>query len=286
MTAAIVSGALVLTSVLAVSRTAAGRHRRHMSLRRDEPGRQSRRVPRWFAARYEGTALAIVVDRVWSLWLAGFPVTLLLGFWIAGAGCAALTAGAWSLGPVMAPGHLRRRAATRREEAVPEVLDAIARALRSGASLLQALGEAAGEKGPLQNELRQVVAEAERGAGTSAALDAWGERQPSGSIRLAAAALCLGAETGGANARAVDGVAATVRQRLAVAGEARALTAQPRVSAQVIGLAPVGFCALSAATDPELARVLFTTPLGWAILAVGLALDLIGMRWMIRMATS
>ena len=282
MIAAALAGGLVLTSALALLRAAAFRHRRHESLRTPEPAGPA--APQWFVRRIRRAEVRSEPIRVWRLWLAGFAVATAVGIWIGGTGCAALAATAWASVPLVVPPHLARRAAARREEAVPLVLDAIARSLRSGASLLQALGEAADEEGPLQVELRRVVAEAERGAGVVTALNSWAERQPSGSIRLAAAALSLGAETGGANARAVDGVASTVRQRLAVAGEARALTAQPRVSAQVIGLAPIAFGAFSAATDPELAHMLFTTPLGWAMLAAGLTLDLLGMAWMIRMA--
>lgn len=282
MIASVVSGGLVLASALAVIRAATSRHRRHEALRPvplDDPA-----VPTWFLGRAESAALPVEPHRLWVLWVAGFPAGALAGHWVGGTGFAALLAVTWAAAPAVLPPHMARRAAAKREEAVPSMLDAIARALRSGASLLQAVGEAAAEDGPLQRELQRVAAEAERGSGVAAAFDSWAERQPSGSVRLAAAALSLGAETGGANARAVDGVASTVRQRLAVAGEARALTAQPRVSAQVIGLAPVAFAAFSAATDPDLARLLFTTPLGWAMLVTGLSLDLLGMGWMMRMA--
>ena len=285
MIGAALSGGLVLATALVSMRAIDSRHRRHLDLSApsssDVPS-----VPTWFANQIAPAGLAQDPSRVWLGWLGGIPVVSAVGLWIGGTGCAVLLVGVWLILPFALPGQLARRAATKREEAVPQVLDAIARALRSGASLLQALAEASAENGPLRDELRRVVAEAERGGGVAASLDSWAQRQPSGSIRLAAAALSLGAETGGANARAVDGVAATVRQRLAVAGETKALTAQPRVSAQVIGLAPLAFGAFSAATDPELARMLFTTPVGWGMLSAGLALDLAGMRWMVRMARS
>ena len=282
MIASLLCGGMVLVSALALMRAAAYRHRRYEQLKSREEAPRS--VPAWFAERVNRSEIELEAQRCWVLWVGGLPLAALVGLWIGGTGCAGLTIATWAAVPVALPAQLARRAAARREEAIPQVLDAIARALRSGASLVQALGEAAEEEGPLQNELRRVVAEAERGAGVAAALNAWADRQPSGSIRLAAAALSLGAETGGANARAVDGVASTVRQRLAVAGEAKALSAQPRVSAQVIGFAPIAFGAFSAATDPDLARLLFTTPLGWSMLCTGLALDLVGMRWMVRMA--
>ena len=283
MTAAVVSAGLVLVSALALFRALDERHRRHGELRRTAAAPAAYRVPSWFEGRVSAAGVDVPPGRMWQLWLTGFVPVLMAGAWMGGPGLAVLVVLAWALAPVAAAGHFARRAALRREETVPAVLDSIARALRSGASLFQALGEAADERGPLQPELRLVVSEAERGAGVSAALNAWADRQPSGGIRLAAAALCLGAEMGGANARTVEGVASTVRQHLAVASESKALTSQARVSAQVIALAPVAFCAVAAATDPEVARMLFTTPIGWAMLAAGLALDAVGMQWMSRM---
>src|SRR5205823_14752762 len=96
-----------------------------------------------------------------------------------------------------------------------------------------------------------------------------GLRYPRPGTRLAVAALCLGAETGGAQARAVDGVAATLRERLAVAGEVRALTSQTRASMLVIAAAPVAFCVFASTTDPRTSTFLFRTPVGLACLAAG-----------------
>ena len=116
------------------------------------------------------------------------------------------------------------------------------------------------------------------------ALEGLGERQPLPGVRLAVAALCLGVETGGAQARAVDGVASTLRDRLAVTAEVRALSAQARLSALIIGVAPVGFGAFAAATDPRTARFVFHTVPGLLLLATGLALDALGWLWMRRLS--
>jgi tight adherence protein B len=177
-----------------------------------------------------------------------------------------------------------RRRAERYEAAVPEVLENLARALRSGAGLRPALAEAAAD-GPVppRADLAAVVAAADRGAALVPALEEWAHRRPSPSVRLAVAALCLGVETGGAQARALDGVAATLRQRLAAAAEARALATQARASALVIALAPVAFCALATGTDPRVGAFLFRTPAGLAALAAGLGLDAVGAWWMARL---
>jgi tight adherence protein B len=103
-------------------------------------------------------------------------------------------------------------------------------------------------------------------------------------VRLAVAALLLGAEAGGAHARALDGVAASVRARLGVVREVRALSSQARLSALVIGGAPLAFAVLAAGADGEGARFLLRTPLGLGCLSGGLLLDAVGALWMHRLA--
>jgi tight adherence protein B len=217
--------------------------------------------------------------------------------WV-GAGCLAVLAGAAIGGPVLAAGGAaaavvapplllrssRGRAATRAETALPAVLEDVARGLRSGASLRQAVSEAAASApGTLGDELAAVAAATGRGVPLVHALEEWAARSPRTGVRLAVAALCLGAETGGAQARAIDGVAATLRERLAVAAEVRALSSQTRASMLVIAVSPLAFCAFASATDPRTSAFLFRTPLGVGCLAAGLGLDVAGALWMRRL---
>jgi tight adherence protein B len=95
--------------------------------------------------------------------------------------------------------------------------------------------------------------------------------------------MALGVDTGGAQARAVDGVAATLRDRLALDAEVRALSSQARASAVVIGVAPVVFGAVTAATDARTAAFLFRSPVGLLCLAMGLGLDALSWFWMRRL---
>lgn len=172
------------------------------------------------------------------------------------------------------------------DEQLPDALDAIARSLRSGASLPQAIGETArASRGEVGRDLTEVSAAVDRGEPLAAALHAWGEMRATAGVRLASAAIALGAESGGAAARAIDGVANTLRTNLAIAGEVRALSAQARLSALVIVLAPVGFTLFTATTDAGTLELLLTTPLGIACLAVGGGLDLVGWLWMRRLTS-
>ena len=105
-------------------------------------------------------------------------------------------------------------------------------------------------------------------------------------MRLAVAALALSADAGGVSARAVDGVAMTLRQRQTVRAEARALATQARLSAVVMALAPIAFGLVAMAADSRSMRFLFGTPAGLGIFGLGLLLDLCGFAWMSRLTRS
>lgn len=240
--------------------------------------------PGWLPARLADAGLAVTPGRAWSAWIAGAVV---LTGWAAIAGGAAtvvLAAVAVCAGPCLGWRLVRHRGAAGVEAALPAAVEAVAAGLRSGASLRQAVAEAAvATPGLLGSDLAQVAAATERGAGLVAALEGWADRRRLPGVRLAVAALCLCAETGGAAAQAVDAVAATLRQRLAAQAEARALATQARLSAAVIAVAPVAFCALSAAADPRASAFLLRTRMGLVLLTAGLALDAAGALWMARL---
>jgi tight adherence protein B len=244
--------------------------------------------PARVAAALADADLPVPPAGAWTGWLAALAGGALVALAAGGPGLAGVALVALGAGPALVVRTRRGTADARIEQALPAALEGVARSLRSGASLRQAVEEAgrstAGGGRALAAELSRAAAEAAQGASLVAALEAVAVRRPLPGVRLGVAALCLGAETGGAQARAVDGVAATVRERLAVAAELRALSSQARISALVIGLAPVGFGAFAAATDPRTAEFMFHTPAGLALLVGGLILDTLGWLWMQRLA--
>ena len=290
MSAALVSAGLVVATAVAV-RTAwrtSGRSRARSRLGNPAlvGGPGWRLVPpAWVEARLDRADLAADAGVWWTAavgsFVAGVPLAALVG----GPGLAVVAGLALGGGPLLGLSVIGDRRDRRLEGRLPEALEGVARGLRSGASLRLALGEAAGAvTGALAGDLRAVVAAAEGGAPLARALDGWVDRRPLPGVRLAVATLGLGAETGGAQARALDGVAETLRGRLAVAAEVRALSSQARLSGLVIALAPVVFCGLATATDARTAQFLFRTPLGLGCLVLGLGLDACAAVWMVRLA--
>jgi len=252
--------------------------------------------PSWLEPALADAAVDLAASTVWIDWIAGVMAATLLAGVVSGPAAAALVLLAAAGLPLLALRARRGRADSRIERDLPLALESIARSLRSGASVRQAVGEAASSSSNggagggrrlgrprLQAELAIVADQAGHGSGLVEALEGLAARRPSPGVRLAVAALCLGVDTGGAQARAVDGVAATMRERLAVEAEVKALSSQARMSALVIGVAPLGFGAFAAATDPRTSDFLLHTPVGLALVCVGLLLDGAGWLWMQRL---
>ena len=241
--------------------------------------------PPWLEARLDAAAIDVDAGLVWTGWLGGGAAAVLASAAVAGVGLAIVAILLVVVGPVVVLASMSGRRDRAVEASLPEALEAVARSLRSGASLHLAVGEAAESvPGVLGQDLAHVAVEAACGTPLARALVEWERRRPLSGVRLTVAALGLGAETGGAQGRAVDGVAETIRNRLAVAGEVRALSSQARYSGLVIALAPLGFSALASMTDERTAEFLFRTPVGLACLVGGIGLDAAAALWMHRLA--
>lgn len=243
------------------------------------------RPPRWVRTRLDDAALPVPHEIAWTAGCCATALAVVIAAALGGPPAALVVAGASATAAATAVAARRGAAGRLVERALPDALDGVARALRGGATTRQALSEVAvTTPGRLGHELQRAVAQVRAGSGLEAALLALQARRPEPSVRLAVAALLLGAEAGGAHARALEGVAASVRARCGVVAEVRALGSQARLSALVIAAAPLGFTGLAVGTDRTSATFLLRTPLGLTCLALGLALDAAGAWWMHRLA--
>lgn len=289
------SAAALIVALLVVGLGAAGRWAAHRSsacsvqqrLAPPAPiasgGRRRAVAPTAVARALEQAGIDAPAGLLWRRWKAAVGTGSLLAFLFAGPAAAGVVVLLAAGGPAVAVRALRGRGDRRIEASLPGVLDEVARALRAGSSLLQALRAASSKvDGRIAADVGTVVAAVERGGGLADELDQWAARHPVPGVRLAVTALALGAETGGPQARAVDAVAATLRDREAVCHEAHALASQARASAAVMGVTPILFAVIATALDPRVAHVLLATPLGLTCLVTGLALDAVAGLWMAR----
>ena len=201
-----------------------------------------------------------------------------------------LTPGLGALGGIAvavgAPLALRLGAGRRTSSlvaALPELVDQVAADLRGGGTVSGALDRVADGTGRLASDVAAVRSRTRLGLDLTEALSRWSADRPYPGFAEVAGALAVAATTGGRAATALSGLAASLRDRLACIADARALSAQARASAVVVGVAPIGYLVFSAIVDPGSVTVLVGTTVGRACLVVGLALDAVAALWMRRL---
>lgn len=87
-------------------------------------------------------------------------------------------------------------------------------------------------------------------------------------------------EVGGNLAEVLTTVAETMRQRNRLHGEIRALTAEGRISAIVVGCLPFALAGFLYLTNPTYLQPLFTETFGRIAIGVGLLLMTAGIVWL------
>lgn len=177
----------------------------------------------------------------------------------------------------------RHRRGRRTEAALPDALERVSAELRGGGTVADAVATVAESDGPLGDDLARVRSRTDLGSALPESLEAWTAESDLHGVRAAAGALAVASTLGGRAADAVEGLAASLRERLAVTAEARSLGTQARLSALVVGGAPLGYLLVSALVDPQSVLVLTGTAVGRMCLVGGLVLEGLAALWMRRL---
>ena len=227
----------------------------------------------------DDAALGSTPEHAVEVWLLATAIAAVVGVGLAPATGVLAALGGLVGGPVaLRLGRHRRERLV--AAAVPDALEQIGSELRAGGTVASALAGIANGDGALAWDVARVETRVRLGAALPAALRSWARERRAVGVEVAAGALALSATVGGPAADALDGLASSLRDRLSVLAEARALSAQARYSAWVIGLAPVGYLVSTAVVDPRSVGVLFGTGSGRVCAVLGLGLELLGAMWM------
>jgi tight adherence protein B len=163
---------------------------------------------------------------------------------------------------------------------VAEWCDHLARRLRSGVTLRDALLTTIPDDEPTKRLTEPIRRRLDRGEPVEAAVGA--VEAPGSHLHLALTIIATAARVGGSSAPAIDRTATTLRGRAADHDERQAQAAQARISAHVLTAVPLLMLTLLVTTDSD-TREAVTTTVGMICLAVGLSLNLVGSAWMRRM---
>jgi tight adherence protein B len=165
-------------------------------------------------------------------------------------------------------------------EQLPDVMELMARAVRAGESLDQAIA-LAGNSGlrPVAAEFRYCASQMKMGLSLESAIRGMVARAPLAETRILAMTLIVQRRRGGSLPTTLERLARVFRDRSNFFRQFQAATALGRGSAALIALIAVGLDAFVIFGNSEYAQSLLTTNTGRIMLALALVLQIIGITW-------
>ncbi len=244
--------------------------------------RYRERFDRTVGAELRAAFLFTSVARLFVVNLVAVVVGVIAIIWSTGQVLPAVAfALAVSVVPRVSLRWLRRRRLLAFREQMPELLSLLAVSLKAGASLNSALADLADQMpSPARQEITMVLREQRMGRPLDSALASLESRMPVEETMLLVSALRLGMRAGGSMASTLQTLSSATRRRLLLEAKVRALTAQGRMQAWVMGLLPFAVLAALLVMQPELTDLYFHTAPGIVLLAVVCFLQVVG-AWVI-----
>jgi tight adherence protein B len=240
---------------------------------------------RGYLARAEGAleraSLPLRAGEALFFYVAVVIIATILGLALGGLFMALLLGGFAAMVPMATVSFLANRRRKKFLGQLPDTLQLLSGTLRAGYSLMQGVEAVSQEvEDPMGHELRRVVTESRLGRPLEESLDGVADRMDSPDFSWAVMAIRIQREVGGNLSELLLTVADTMTQRERLRRDVRALTAEGRMSAIVLGLLPLGLGAAMFMINPEYTNKLITDTLGNILLGVSIVSMIIGFIWM------
>ncbi|MCY9873305.1 type II secretion system F family protein [Vibrio barjaei] len=172
------------------------------------------------------------------------------------------------------------RRLTKFEEQLPEALDIIRRMLQAGQPLTQAFREVGEElPAPAGEEFTNTFNLLNFGYDTKVAILNMADRVPTVSMLAFSSAVLLQKDTGGNLSENLHKVSEVLRARFKLARKIKTLSAESRLSAWILVLAPFVLFGGLSFVNPEYVEPLYTDPRGLKIIGFGMVSLVIGAFW-------
>ena len=166
------------------------------------------------------------------------------------------------------------------EEAFPEALDLISRALKAGHAFATGLKMVADEMAePVGPEFRKTFDEQNFGLPLKDALENLTFRVPLLDMRFFATAVLIQRETGGNLSEILENLAHVVRERFKILRQVRVYTAHGRLTGYVLLALPAVLAVALSFINPEHMNMLFRERMGQMMLMVAIGMQFIGFIW-------
>jgi len=160
---------------------------------------------------------------------------------------------------------------------LPDALELISRALRSGHGLASAIKVVSDEmSAPLATEFGRVYEAQNLNVPIDVALKEMYRRVPNLDFKFFVTAVTIQRQSGGDLAEILDKIGHIVRDRFRILGQVQALTGEGRISGIVLMALPIVLFFAVYYLNAEYVMVLFTDPLGRKMIGVAIFLQLLG----------
>lgn len=230
--------------------------------------------------RFQAQEFFLFIDprKVFVANMAAMFLVALVVWLVSSSSLLGLAAGAaMGLLPRLLYRSMRLRRFRRFEEQLPEALMTIAGGLRAGAGLGSTLQQVVQQaQAPLSQEFSLMLREQRLGVTLQTSLNNLNRRIPTQATTLTVSAMRIASETGGGLAETLERTAQTVRARLQMEGKIGALTSQGKLQAWVVGMLPLVLLLVLNKMEPEAMQLLWSTRIGWAVLASLALLEFMG----------
>lgn len=171
-------------------------------------------------------------------------------------------------------------------EQLPEALDLLSRAVRSGNSLTSGLAMIGEElEAPISPEFAATVDEINLGLTMNEALENLCERVPLSDLRFFAIAILVQRETGGNIGEILDNISRLIRERIQFQRQVRALTAEGRFSAGILIALPILMFCYVYFTNYEYMSIMLQEKMGHYMLFGAAIMQIIGSIMIKRIVT-
>lgn len=162
-------------------------------------------------------------------------------------------------------------------DSIPDALESMGACFGSGFTLLQTFSQVAREvPGPLGQTFSRCAHVLETGGSAEEALVELREGTYAEELAFVAVALDVQHQSGGAMRQVLAAAADAVKGTLALRRALRVQTAQARLSARVVAVMPFVLVAAFSLVSPDFLMPFFSSPLGYALLALALVMQAAG----------
>lgn len=158
-----------------------------------------------------------------------------------------------------------------------DALMIISNSLRAGFTFEQALKSVSRDlPDPIGTEFRKIVREVDLGERLEVAMEEVAIRMNSDDMGLMNTAVAIQRQVGGNLADVLDNIGETIRARIIMKKNIKAMTAQGEISGKVIALLPVILLVMISFVNGEYMEPMFNTTFGHVLLGVSFILELLG----------